>query len=319
MALLERYLDAVGRHLPPAEEEDILAELRDDIQAKYDRRAEELGRALTQDDEAELLRPYGRPIVLASRYRKPQHLVGPAWFPFYWNTLKIALAVALIVAVGLPLVLALMGRSPGAIVRALFNFPETALTVFAWVTIVFAAVEAFTSSTKFRDNWDPRSLPRPRPAGVARTSRFDVAIELGVSAAFLGWWTAAHRSPDLLFLPPVVALGPWWASVYLPLAALLLVSIVVKAVILVRPDWTGFRLAAGLLTTAAGTAIALFVAWSEPLLTGSGAGGEKLAGILESLLRWSIGVAVVIAVTTTALEAWRYLRARRRTGQVSTT
>ena len=45
MALLERYLDAVGRHLPPDQEEDILAELRDDIQAKYDQRAEQLGNA----------------------------------------------------------------------------------------------------------------------------------------------------------------------------------------------------------------------------------------------------------------------------------
>lgn len=319
MALLERYLDAVGRHLPPADEEDILAELRDDIQAKYERRAAELGRPLTEDDEADLLRPYGRPIVLASRYRKQQHLIGPAWFPFYWNTLKIALGVALIVAVGLPLVLALVGRSPGAIVQALFHFPETALAVFAWVTVIFALLEAFTSSMKFRDNWNPRSLPRPRPAGVARTSRFDVALEMGVSAAFLGWWTAAHRSPDLLFLPPAVTLGPWWWSIHLPLTALLLVSIVVKAVVLVRPDWTGFRLGAGLVTTAAGTAIALSVMWSEPLLTGSGAEGERLAAILASLLRWSIGVAVVIAVTTTAFEAWRYLRARRWTRQVSTT
>ncbi len=310
MALLERYLDAVGRHLPPDQEEDILAELGEDIQAKYDQRAAELGRPLTKDDEAELLRPYGRPIVLASRYRKQQHLVGPGWFPFYWNTLKIALAVALIVEVGIPLVLALVGRSAGAIVRALFHFPETALSVFAWVTIVFVALEAFTSSARFRDNWDPRSLPRPRPAGVARTSRFDVAIELGVSAAVLGWWSAAHRAPDLLFLPPAVAVGPWWESIYLPLAALLLVSITVKAVVLVRPDWTGFRLGAGLLTTAAGTAIALFVLWSEPLVTGSGAGGERLAGILEPLLRWSIGVAVVIAVTTTAFELWRYVRSR---------
>lgn len=310
MALLERYLDAVGRHLPPDQEEDILAELRDDIQAKYDRRAAELGRPLTDDDEADLLKPYGRPIVLASRYRKQQHLVGPGWFPFYWNTLKIALAVALIVAVGLPLVLALVGRSAGAIVRALSHFPETALTVFAWVTLVFAALEGFTSNAKFRDTWNPRGLPRPRPAGVARTSRFDVAIELGVSAAVLGWWTAAHRAPDLLFLPPAVELGPWWASIYIPLAALLLVSIGVKAVILVRPDWTGVRLGAGLLTTAAGTALALFVLWSEPLVTGAGAGGEKLAGILEPLLRWSIGVAVVIAVTTTAFEIWRYVRAR---------
>jgi hypothetical protein len=297
MALLERYLDAVGRHLPPAEEDDILAELRDDIQAKYDRRRAELGRAMTEDDEAALLKPYGRPIVLASRYRKQQHLVGPGWFPFYWNTLKIALAVALVVAVALPLVLALVGRSPGGVVRALFHFPETALTVFAWVTIVFAGLEVATSSTKFQDRWDPRRLPRRRPAGVLRPSRFDTAIELGVTAAFLVWWNAAHRSPDLLFLPPGVALGSWWSSVYLPLLVLLLVSVAVKSVLLVRPDWTGLRLGAGLLTTSAGTAIALFVLWAEPLVTGTGEGGEKLASILASLIRWSVGVAIVIDVT----------------------
>ncbi|MBP1636208.1 MAG: hypothetical protein H6Q10_2782 [Acidobacteria bacterium] len=311
MSLLERYLDAVGRHLPPAEEQDILAELRDDLQATFDERAQSLGRALTEDEEAELLKRYGRPIVLAARYRKQQHLVGPGWFPFYWSTMKIALAVGLIVNVALPVVLALVGRSTGGVVRALLHFPETALTVFAWVTIVFAALEAATSSARFRDGWDPRRLPRPRPSGVPRVSRANVAIELGVTAAFVAWWTAAHRSTDLLFLPPVVALGPWWPGIYLPVLALLLASLAIKSVILVRPDWVGFRLGAGLAATAAGVAIGLFVLWSSPLVAGNGAGGEALAGLLDSLLRWTIGVGLVIVVASTAFEAWSFVRGRR--------
>ncbi len=133
-----------------------------------------------------------------------------------------------------------------------------------------------------------------------------------MSAAFLAWWTAAHRSTDLLFLPPVAAIGPWWSTVYVPLMVLLLASMAVKSVVLVRPDWTGFRLGAGLITTAAGVAIALYVLLSAgPLVTGVEAGGGALAGILDSLLRWSIGVAVVIVATTTAFETWRWVRSRR--------
>ncbi len=314
MPLLERYLDAVGRHLPPEKEADILAELRDDIQARLDECASKLGRGLTESEEAEVLRPYGRPILMASRYAKQRQLVGPEWYPFYWTTLKIALAVALIAHVAVLVLLAVAGKPTGAVADRLFAFPtSTAVTVFAWVTLVFAVIERASWRTRFRENWNPRALPRAGTRGK-RPTRIGVAVELVVDAVFVTWWTAVHRSTGLMQLPPVMELAPAWSSFYLPVLLVVLASMAVKSVVLVRPDWTVFRLTGSLLVTAGSMAVAALVLRAGPLILPGQPGleAQHLSGLVDSVLRWSIAVAVVIAVLTTAFDIWRWVRVRRR-------
>ena len=166
---------------------------------------------------------------------------------------------------------------------------------------------------RLKEKWNPRSLPQV--SGRAdRPSRVGVAIELIVDAVFVTWWTAVHRSTDLLLMPPILELGPAWPAFYLPVLLVVLASMAVKCVVLVRPDWTVFRLNAGLLVTAAGVGVAALVLRAGPLVVPGQSGPEarQLALLLNSVLRWSIGVAVVITILTTALEFWRWNRVRRR-------
>lgn len=314
MVLLERYLSAVGRHLPAAQKEDILAELRDDIQAGLDERAAQVGRPLTLDEEAEFLEPYGRPVLMAGRYARRKHLVGPGWFPFYWTTLKITLALVLTVQVALVVLSAIIGRPDGYSPDKLIAFPfQTAVAVFAWVTLVFAALETVTPSGKFADGWDPRKLPPPKPAGVPRPSRFEIAFELVISAAFVTWWVALRDSWGVAGLPPGLALSPAWSAFYLPVLLVVLASMLEKCVVLVRPDWTGFRLAGNVALTAVGVLIAAWVLSAGPLFLAADAGqAERLARLLNSLLRVSIAIGVLISVATTAAHVWRWARSRSR-------
>jgi hypothetical protein len=195
----------------------------------------------------------------------------------------------------------------------LFTFPATAVSVFAWVTLVFAAIERTGARARFKEKWNPRALPRPSDRS-ARPSRVGVAFELIVDAVFVTWWTAVHRSADLLRLPPVLQLGPAWPAFYGPVLLLVIVSMAVKCVVLVRPDWALFRLNARLVLTAAGIGVAAFVLRAGPLVVAGQPGAEarQLAMLLDSVLRWSIGVTVVIAIVKTALELRRWDRARRR-------
>ena len=260
-----------------------------------------------------MLRPYGRPILMASQYAKQRELIGPDWFPFYWTMLKIALAVALIGHVAALVLLAIAGKPTGAAAERLVAFPTgTALTVFAWVTLVFAVIERAGARARFKNNWNPRSLPRVGGRST-RPSRVGVAIELVVDAVFVTWWTAVHRSSGLLQLPPVLDLGPAWPTFYLPVLLVVLASMAVKSVVLVRPDWTVFRLNAGLLVTAGGIAVAALALRAGPLVVPGQPGPEaqQLAALLNTVLRWSIAVAVVIAMLTTAFDFWRWSRARR--------
>jgi hypothetical protein len=97
MDLLERYLQAVGQHLPQETREDVLAELRVNLLAEMDARAEEMERPLTESETAAILKAHGRPMLVAARYLPQRYLIGPAVFPFYLLTLRKAAPLVVLI------------------------------------------------------------------------------------------------------------------------------------------------------------------------------------------------------------------------------
>ncbi len=69
MELLDRYLNAVERYLPRAQQADVVAELSDSIQSTVEEQKPRLGRPLSVDEESAIIKTYGHPIMAASRYR----------------------------------------------------------------------------------------------------------------------------------------------------------------------------------------------------------------------------------------------------------
>ncbi|MBP1606232.1 MAG: hypothetical protein H6Q08_1606 [Acidobacteria bacterium] len=313
MALLDRYLNAVRNHLPAAQQDDIVAELADDLRARFDERAAELGRPLTEADEAELLKPFGRPLLLAARYRPRHYLIGPNLFPYYWATLKFALGVAVIVFAAVTITLAVAGRPLEQVFDVLGQGTFNALlSVFTWVTLVFALVDVAAAQAKKWDEWDPRSLPRGTQPASPR-SRVEVALDLVFSAAFATVWAATPHSEWLRTLAnSPLELGPAWATFYVPVLVVVIASMAAKAVTLVRPDLATFRFVASLVTTVAGVGILMLLLGAGDLLVPAGpdARAEALVRVANQGLRVSFVVAIVINVITTALDARRYLQGR---------
>src|SRR5574340_745500 len=93
MELLDRYLQSVRTYLPKSQQDDILKELSENLRAQIEDQESGLGRALTEDELADLLKKHGHPLFVATRYRQSRHLIGPTLFPFYWFAVKIILAV----------------------------------------------------------------------------------------------------------------------------------------------------------------------------------------------------------------------------------
>ncbi|PYX04024.1 MAG: hypothetical protein DMG86_01560 [Acidobacteria bacterium] len=189
MELIDRYLQAVKFSLPRAQRDDIIKELRDSILSQIEEKEAALGRQLTKDEQVELLKKLGSPMHLASRYGKQQHVIGATMFPIYWRVLKAALGLAFLVQAGASIAMAAAGKPFIQSLSPLLHYPSVALSVFGWVTVVFAAMDFFGARIQVSDRWDPRKLP-PLVKSDPRKSRFELIARLVIQIIFGVWWLA---------------------------------------------------------------------------------------------------------------------------------
>lgn len=214
MELLDRYLQAVSRHLPRGRQADILAELRANLEAQLEDKEAELGRELKQGEAEDWLRELGSPMQVAARYLPQQWLIGPGIFPVYWYALRLALVWALGIYAMVSAVLIVLGQpGAGSIAGAIWRAPWVLFLVAAWVTLAFAALEFFAARFPARSapllkgvtDWSPASLPqleKLHPSLKPKSYAHAVA-EVVFGFLFLVWLALIPEYPFLL-------LGPGW-------------------------------------------------------------------------------------------------------------
>jgi hypothetical protein len=307
MDLIDRYLYAVQSFLPKRDQQDIVKELADDIRSQLDDRETELGRPLGNAELESFLKQMGHPMLLAARFRPQRHLVGPAMFPFFQRTLAVAIGVAFLVNMVLAAVMVASGRPSHEITEALVRFPtNTAVTVFGWVTLVFAFGEWALGQTKLLVAWDPGALP-PVPSGRPQVSRLVVSGELVGIASALVYLLLLPAHPWLLFGPAAVFLqtGPAFDRFYLAIVLLVGLSLVTPAVNLFRPDWTRLRAISRLSFGVAGLVLWSLIIDSGPyVILKPGVGVDQYAGALKAL-NGGIRFFFVFAWITTAIDVVR--------------
>jgi hypothetical protein len=180
MELLDRYLQAVRFWLPKAQQQDIIAELSSDLHSQIEDRETELGRPLNEAELEAILKKSGNPILVASSYRPPTQLIGPALFPIYQFVLKVVLLWILLPVflfiVGPSIVLTSAHRTL-AMLQTFGDWVRAEIFAAAIITIVFAVLERTQARLKLVDKWDIRSLP---PSLSSRS-------RLRGSSLFLNW------------------------------------------------------------------------------------------------------------------------------------
>ncbi|MGB6987032.1 MAG: hypothetical protein WBD74_13760 [Candidatus Aquilonibacter sp.] len=188
MDMLSRYLYAIYNDLPKkSAREDIIAEIGDALQSRIDEREAALGRPLTDDEEAAIIKAYGHPRIVAGRYDAVPYLIGPDLLPFYWYTLRLVLTIVLaIILIGGALV-AIGETKISIFFAALVAAKSAAIYIFGAVTAAFAVLERVQNKTNALERsgitrWDPRRLPPPPgPSGFQPVSRVSTAIEFIVN------------------------------------------------------------------------------------------------------------------------------------------
>jgi uncharacterized membrane protein YuzA (DUF378 family) len=222
MELLERYLEAVRKYLPWERQDDIIAELRANLEAQLEEKEAGLGRPLTQGEMEDWLKTLGQPILVAAAYQPQRYLIGPGFFPIYWYVLKLSLGWAAVIYSIVTVVTLFAQTTPSTTewVGAIVRIPWVLMITAAWVTAIFAVVEYGVSRNVFDlkgfdfkglalppSNWAPGTLPPIASKGMdgKRPPSYAKAVaELVFGILFLGWLLMVPNYPWLWLGP-----GAW--------------------------------------------------------------------------------------------------------------
>ena len=256
MDLVERYVQSVRFWLPRGQQDDVSAELAEDIRSQIEEQEAKVGRELTELEVASILKEHGRPILVAGRYRPQQWLIGPALFPIY-RIVTIIVTVCYLI----PWILtwwALVIFDPhyhadfGGTFGPLWGtFWVTTFTAFGVVTLIFAILERADAKVNFLRNWDPRHLPAVRDPN--RISRLSSSIEIAANLGFALWWITDMWSTTVFNRAGVlVEFAPVWKTFLWAFLLLASANTLLAAVNLARPYWTWVRASIQLLLTSAG-------------------------------------------------------------------
>jgi len=328
MDLLERYLQAVGQYLPDATRLDTLAELRANLQAQMDDRAEELGRPLADGEVAAMLKEHGKPEAVALRYLPQRSLIGPTIFPFYMFTLKRVLPIVVFVSAianGIEFVSRQYAVSSGSISHALVNFAlglvYSLLVTTAIITGIFAVIEWARAEGKLGpkwNEWDPMKMPSVKTQTVddgPMKPMWKRVMELVVHCLWMAYVLMVPKYPFLIIGPGVfyfgalgVTVAPVWHTFYVLLVITLTVQLGLKLLALMpRPHaWMeAIEFATNVLAVVAFS----IVAWTGQLFvaTSSTANLHDLAAVNQAV-ELALRIALVFAAVGVAKKGWQMVR-----------
>ena len=290
MDLIDRYLNAVAAQLPQDERADIVAELRDLILSRFEAKEEELGRALSEDEQEAILREIGHPLVVAARYRKgPDSLVGPELFPYWLFGVKAGLMV-LGVVFAITLFIRVISGSDNFgqdIAQAFHGFFGAGLTLIGAATLVAAIFEHQGIRPSFLTKWrvqdlgafglaDPSawgaSMTGTETAQAAKTSwrprakawpGGEYLFSFLAVGMFVLWWIGVIHFPGLMSIElrgrdAVVSGAPIWSILFGPILLYAFAQMAVDLASLVRPYAVRARAAAQIVIAGAG----LWLTWA---------------------------------------------------------
>ncbi len=323
--LVERYLGAVARRLPVGQSYDILAELREAIGERIAGREEALGRAASDEDVAAILKEFGHPVIVASRYRGQEYLIGPQLYPWFWPAQRTAVGLAIgLLAVVLGLDLLDAERPVSSFLRSLDDLAGIALFVFGAVTAVFVVLERTQARMDWATlKWNPRQLP---PDNVrAPKGLFESVFSLLCDVIFILWWTRWISFPNRLGggeEQVTLHFSTVWEPVHVAILVLACLSAAVHLADIVHPGWSRIRSAVAIAGYVGGVVVVWALLSSGPLVEIMASdGAERRASQAQWLVngpfRWSLMVAALIWGGSAVVELRRQMRAMRRLAVVT--
>lgn len=318
MELIERYLQAIGRHLPRRQRQDILSELRssllDTLEARF-------GKNVSEDAAEQVIREMGPPqTVAASYYAEGQYLIGPTLYP----TFKLVLGIVLAAVIGGQLVALLValaiGQETVSVANALAGLVSSLPAALGMVVIVFALLQRYGVRPEFNDEvFDPRKLPALEGEAPVKRGEQIGSIVMGVIVlALLAQFAmrGGFAGPGL-FENPVIDQYFFW------IALSMVIGIVLDIWLLWKGRWqTATRIAKIGAEVFSLVMLFLLVQGHTAWLAERGAGGffdslARLAPLTEQseqmlgmvAFRMAFAVAFIVTVVDSVVQVYRLIKA----------
>jgi len=327
MEPLERYLNNLSKLLPAAQRDDIIRELREDIQSEIEDKREELGRVLTEQEQIDLLNRRGNPLKVAAAYRQDHRTlafgrqwIGPVLFPFYIRVLTFNLSLTFFILTVIFAALYIGGQTVH-VGDVFSNFLLQIFLQFTAVTVIFSLIERHLN--KHPNHWttqQARARANQRVEKKTReVSRLESVYIIVASAVALIWMQAVWSHLFLIFGPAAsfLRLAPVWHQIYWPTIAIVIASMLRATINLLRPDWIRFRAAAGVLFEAAGLALVYVLISAQRYVvlageaTAQASNKEHMLQVVNQWTYYALWAAAAIAVAQTIGSLIRFVRTLR--------
>lgn len=234
--LVELYLTDIKTHLGD-DQEDILLELRSNIEASIEAKEDELEQPLKDEQIAEILKKVGHPIKVASQFKKQQYLIGPELYLAFTQVLKYALLAVVAIQALLLIAGYYLGNSEGLSFGVLiYRILHTGINVAMIVTGVFIVLEYYGQKITWYNNWEPlvflqsKKLPANRQVSISNI--------ISDAVLFLWWnnWFQIDTTLPFLGGLPIVATDVY-AEVFIPVNAILVSSLIFSSWQLLNNAW----------------------------------------------------------------------------------
>ncbi len=301
MDMIERYIAEVGSYLPAKGKEDIQQELKNALMEKMDDLQEEYERELTREEVKNMLRKMGHPLKVAGSFHSQQYLIGPAFYPVYWHTMKICLSVVFVVHLVLLLISGFDWVNEDFWVGNLFGeLLSNLLWAAVIVTVIFVLIEQSGEKIQWLENWDPEKLKSV--VNVTRTTRSEQITNVVTEGIGLLWWNDVWKFSDWNDWqnnPVSIHLSDAWDPLFWPVNILLGAAFIFHSFMLISGSWTKQRIVFELVLNVSFIAVFIRILTFDDLAVFS-ATSEKLARIgisgVESIIQSIVGVMLLISL-----------------------
>ena len=299
--LVDRYLNAVKFWLPRKPQNDIIAEIAEDLRSQIEDRESALGHPLEEFELVALLKQRGSPLRVASGYIPEHRLINPAMLPLYRIVLKIVLLWVLAPMFAIVFIAPVFDSGhPGPALLSFFGLAFRAIfLVIGIVTTVFALLDRY--QTKWVDKWDPRKLPRVPPTHQPMQWYNDFANFAFGIAAVVFWARMMWRRSTFVITPGFrIVIGSIWGQMYWVILGLTLARALVDLYCFLRPAWTRGRSWMRLALDAAAMVLALLLLragnWVDVAGMNVPADAAKLVSLIDSIIQISLISTAIIPI-----------------------